>query len=403
MASINLHAETQASFTCVSNNFIDNYMKGLDGDDVKVYLRLLRCVYDSESDFSIASTADCLGLSARNVRTSLDSLSAAGILSLDYDDNGELCDICMRPLSAQMTEEGDGQMTFSFTDDVPSSDQKKKTPDQKKKASASKEIPAPSDRAEAEEAVSEVDVTPDDSPADDSDASLSSKDRSSIALEDDEELSQILFIAQRYLGISLNSKAVDTILYWHFDLHMNEDMIDYMITTTLADGKCKNRANLLRYLNTIAVNWYKNGIHSVNDARNEKKQHSENVIAVKKAFAISANLNDVQLNYVDKWFNEWHFSKEMVTTACNKTMTNIAQPKFNYADSILEAWHEKGITDLSQVEEDDENHSKATKSRFAASGKNSQSPKKNGFNSYSEKNNYDNTTMESILLKNNTI
>lgn len=400
MASINLHAEASASVTCVSNNFIDNYMKGLNGDDVKVYLRLLRCINDPEADFSIASTADCLGLSARNVRTSIDALSAAGILTLDYDEDGELCDICMRPLSAQMAEDGDGQMSFSFAADS-SSDTNKETVS----SAASSGI---SDTAEAKKASPVQRVTEEKKSGTDTDTdntplpSDNKKSFNSEDLENDPEIRQILFIAQRYLGTALNNKAVDTILYWHIDLGMSMDLIDYLMTSTLAAGKCQSRSNIMSYMNSIAISWHNNGINSVTAAKDEKKQHSENTLTVKTAFGISGNLVPAQLEFVDKWFNEWHFSKEMVSEACSRTMANISQPNFSYADTILNAWHEKGFTDLSQVEADDTNHSKITKARFSPAGKNTQPQRKNSFNSYSEKNSYD-PAMESMLLKNNSI
>lgn len=393
MASINLHAEASASVTCVSNNFIDNYMKGLSGDDVKVYLRLLRCIYDAETDFSIASTADCLGISARNVRTSLDSLSAAGILSLDYDEEGELCDICMRPLSAQMTEEGDGQMSFSFTSDTASSDVQKETSSYEPVSTAA---PAEVQKSVEESAPAAETATDDVLLPPDGYRSMSDEE-----LENDPEIKQILFIAERYLGTALNSSAMSTILYWHIDLGMNEDMIDYLITSTLDAGK-RSGNNIVHYMNSIAISWYKNGIRTVKEAMDDKKQHSENVYAVKTAFGTSGNLTPAQLEYVDRWFNEWHFSKEMVTEACNRTMTNIGQPKYGYAEKILKSWREKHYTELSQVADDDEQHSKDTKARFAAAGKSSAAPKKNSFNSYSEKNNYDSKALEAMLLKNNT-
>lgn len=282
MASINLHAEASASVTCVSNNFIDNYMKGLNGDDVKVYLRLLRCINDPEADFSIASTADCLGLSARNVRTSIDALSAAGILTLDYDEDGELCDICMRPLSAQMAEDGDGQMSFSFAAD--SSNTNKETVS----SAASNGISATAEAKEAspvqrvsEEKKSETDTDNTPLPSDNK-KSFNSED-----LENDPEIRQILFIAQRYLGTALNNKAVDTILYWHIDLGMSMDLIDYLMTSTLAAGKCQSRSNIMSYMNSIAISWHNNGINTVAAAKDEKKQHSENTLTVKTAFGIS--------------------------------------------------------------------------------------------------------------------
>ena len=85
-------------------------------------------------------------------------------------------------------------------------------------------------------------------------------------------------------------------------------------------------------------------------------------------------------------------------------MTNISTPNFKYADSILESWHEKGYTDVAQLAGDDAAHTKETRAKFTASGsgKSGYQPKKNGFNSYSEKNKYDSKAIEAMLLKNNT-
>ena len=388
MASINLHAEAVASVTCVSNCFIDHYMKDLSGDAVRVYLCLLRCIYDPSMSFAISSTAERLGITARKVRTSLDRLSSAGILALDYDDEGELCDICMKPLSeSAKKDEGDGQLSFDFTVKEESSHAVEETP-------VAEEV----SRTEAEESKEPAaEEEPETLPT------ASYKDMSNDDLENDPEISQILFIAERYLGSALNNSGMDTILYWHIDLGMSEDLIDYLITSTLDAGR-RSPGGAINYMNAIAIDWYKHGIHTVEDAMLDRKQHNENVLLVKKAFSLGRPLAKAQMSFVDKWFNDWHFSQEMVVEACNRTMTNISTPNFKYADSILESWHKKGYTDVAQLAGDDAAHTKETKAKFASSGsgKTGYQPKKNGFNSYSEKNKYDSKAIEAMLLKNNT-
>ncbi len=53
MASILLTSQTPASFTVVSNVFIDDYMPYAHGDYVKIYLYLLRCLGEEKKDISI--------------------------------------------------------------------------------------------------------------------------------------------------------------------------------------------------------------------------------------------------------------------------------------------------------------------------------------------------------------
>ncbi|MQN01936.1 MAG: DnaD domain protein [bacterium LCO1.1] len=399
MASINLHADSLATVTCISNNFIDHYMSGLNGDELKVYLMLLRCIYGTGVVFSVSSAAERLGISAGKVRTSLDRLSSAGLVTLGYDDEGELCDIQMLPLSTEVTEENDGQLSFNLTSDRPVSHASKETTSfDSVSNSAVKTVAKSAIMSSSEDTNSPVSADSDSigggiPPA-------AQHDMSSYDLDSDPELSQILFIAERYLGKELNNNGMNMILYWHIELGMNEDMIDYLITSTLDAGKRSSNMNIMNYMNKIAISWYKQGIHTVKEAMDEKKQHSANALAVKKALGVSGNLAPAELEYIDKWFNQWHFSQEMVVDACNRTRTSIGTSNWNYVNEILSTWHDKGYTDLSQTAEDDRKHSEKIKSR-SASGK-TQAPKKNCFNSYSEKNDYDSKAIEAMLLKNNT-
>lgn len=398
MASINLHAQALTSVTYVSNYFIDYYMKDLSGDSVRVYLCLLRCIYDPSMKFSIASTAENLGITARKVRTSIDRLSSCGLVKLDYDDDGELCDICMQPLTVRSTETTSEKpaakpaVKTTQNDHVVSATESE---DENGQLSFSFSIPKEPEQAEA--------------PAENLSQAHEESDRTvppivhhdAEEFEDDFDIAQITFLAERYLGIRVNSSDLDTIIYWHTDLGLSVDLIDYLITNSLDNGK-RPKAGLVNYMNSIAVSWYKDGITTIEAAKNDTKEHSAEVSTVRKAFGINSALAESQLAYIDRWFNEWHFSSEMVSEACGRTMANISTPNFNYADSILRDWHQKGLTDVSQLAGDDEAHTKEVREKFAPKNGGGYKPKKNGFNSYSEKNSYDSKAIEAMLLKNNT-
>ena len=60
MADIMLHTSNNSGFTCVSNTFIDDFMKDANGEYVKTYLYLLRCLNKDGYEFSIEQLADCL-------------------------------------------------------------------------------------------------------------------------------------------------------------------------------------------------------------------------------------------------------------------------------------------------------------------------------------------------------
>ena len=54
MAMITLQNSRNAEVTVLTNNFIDNYMPGANGEFVKVYIYLLRAVSSSPSSFSVS-------------------------------------------------------------------------------------------------------------------------------------------------------------------------------------------------------------------------------------------------------------------------------------------------------------------------------------------------------------
>ena len=95
MADINLHMKSQADVTCVSNAFIDHYMKSANGEYVKIYLYLLRALSDESCDFSIAGMADALGHTQLDIKRALTYWESQGLVSLRCDLGGEICDICM--------------------------------------------------------------------------------------------------------------------------------------------------------------------------------------------------------------------------------------------------------------------------------------------------------------------
>ena len=58
MAKITLHSDRETTVTSVSNVFIDEYMSNANGEFVKIYLYLLRCMNSSDATFSISAMAD---------------------------------------------------------------------------------------------------------------------------------------------------------------------------------------------------------------------------------------------------------------------------------------------------------------------------------------------------------
>ncbi len=93
MADIMLHTSNNSGFTCVSNTFIDDFMKDANGEYVKTYLYLLRCLNKDGYEFSIEQLADCLDHTEKDVMRAFTYWEKVGLLRLEYSTDNELSGI----------------------------------------------------------------------------------------------------------------------------------------------------------------------------------------------------------------------------------------------------------------------------------------------------------------------
>jgi len=66
-------------------------------------------------------------------------------------------------------------------------------------------------------------------------------------------------------------------------------------------------------------------------------------------------------DYVSRWTLSYGFDISVILTACNKTMDQLHQPNFEYADAILKNWRSKGVSSLEDIRELDEKFEQASR------------------------------------------
>ena len=98
-----------------------------------------------------------------------------------------------------------------------------------------------------------------------------------------------------------------------------------------------------------------------------------------------------------RWLNDYAFSLEVILEACNRTISQIHQPSFQYADTILENWHKCNIHHLEDIAILDTAYkkSKASSSRNVTVNKTAA----NRFNNFSQRT-YNFEQLEKQLLNN---
>lgn len=343
MSKIAIHSDSDYSATSVSNIFIDEYMSDANGEFVKIYLYLLRLMNAPDSSFSLSAIADKFEHTEKDVKRALSYWERMNLLRLEYDDNQNLTGIY---LSNSIPRNED---TVSASD-ANESTQQSLIPEKK---------------------------------------SYSADDIK--AFRQKEQVAELLFIAERYLGRTLSPTDIDTLLYLYDGLGFSTDLIEYLIEYCVTKGHSS-----IRYIQATALKWAEQNIRTVTDAKREAQLHSQAYFAVKKAFGISGrDLVPSETDYIEKWKSDYGFSQEIISAACEKTIQSVHQPSFPYADSILKNWKKQQVHNISDINRLEQEHQ--TKK---ASENTSGTTSKNKFNNFNQRS-YDYDQLEKMLLTTN--
>lgn len=316
MSDIMIHTSNPAGITCVSNVFIDTYMKEANGEYVKIYLYLLRCLGQREVPFSIPAMADKLEYTEADIRRALAYWERQGLLRLERDPSENLRGICL------LDPPGVGCVKQDTA------------PSQVAEASAESPEAVPAQRQTP--AAEEPELLP-------APRSYTREERD--ALRSDPNLEEILFLAERYIRHPLSSQDMESIIYWYDGLKLPADLIEYLIESCVDKGHAS-----IHYMNKVALNWAANHFSTVEEAKQSASIHSQAYYAVMKAFGISGrSLAEAESAYVEKWTKTYGFTLDIITEACKRTILNIQKPSFQYADTLLTSWHSQKVHHLEDI------------------------------------------------------
>ena len=388
MTDITLHTKSKSMVTCVSNTFIDEYMADANGEFVKIYLYLLRCINAAES-FSVSRMADKFDHTEKDIKRALKYWEKKHLLQLEYNSKEQLTGICLcEPVSA-VAEASEQVMKSKAADEahpvsaIDGTNAAMHTTSVTVSAPA-KEVPADTTASAvnaASVAASTVDIRP-----------SYTKDQI-LSFQNDEASSDLLFIIERYIGHPLSIKDYETILYWSDELKFSADLIEYLVESCVDNGH-----KSIRYMDKIALSWSASSIRTVEDARRSSSAYKQTHYGVMKAFGISGRkLAEYELELVDKWTSQFGFTLDIISEACKRTLQATNQPSFQYADTILENWHKCNIHHLDDIAVLDSAYkkSKASASRNVTVNKTAA----NRFNNFSQRT-YNFEQLEKQLLNN---
>ena len=369
MAMITLQNSSMTEVTILSNTFIDNYMPEANGEFVKVYIYLLRSLSNAPVSFSLEQMADRLLCTERDILRALKYWAKQELLVLDFTDSDKLCGIAL--LSPDKHTENASSVSASVetvsTVEQPAI-QAASAP------SAAVEPSVPTGKASSDK---KQELTPE----------------RIRELKQNEEIIQILYIAEQYLGKTLSPTESQKLLFFYDGLGLSADLIEYLLEYCVSHNH-----KSIRYIEKVAIAWAEEGITTVEQAKRSNSRYNKEYFTILKALGITnRNPVETEITLMDTWLKTYCFSMEIIQEACNRTVLQTGQASFQYTDKILEGWKKKEVKTLDDIRSLDDEHQKRRQSKKAASKKPAAPASNNRFNNF-EQREYDFSEYEKHLL-----
>lgn len=334
-------------YTLISNVFIDKYMITSGSSHLKTYLLLVRLLSDPQREISISGMADILDCSESDVLRSLRHWEKKGLMKLGYEEGSKILSeiSLLNPEQAEGAQSARQELTAS------------RAPQREASAGGALQQEVPAEDGLPKEVLAGYTLQQEEA--------LPPRQVDFASVSQDEKFSRLMFIAEQYIGTPLSRTDCESFAWLYDSLKMDTALLEYLVEYCVTNGH-----KSVRYMETVAVDWHRKKIRTVEQARIYTPLHNKNLYAVMKALGLNGRQPaPSERKIIDNWFQEYGFSLDMVVEACNRTMISIHEPNLNYVESILSRWKKAGISRLEQVQGLDEKFQKKKEESEAGYGK----------------------------------
>lgn len=391
-------------YTLVPNFFIDGFLAKANGEFIKVYLVLLRYMSIGQLDFDLGQIADHLLMTDSDILRALNYFQSEKLLTLTYSGN-RLQEIHLSHLSPKDSDyppvvkenPSDYQpintdYTYSSNDNYEASynepvynqtynkgprqspnDYNANQNDYEQKPRASfvpqvKDIPASNLKV--------ISNRPE----------YTMKEIAEYA--DESEFGQLLYIVQKYLGKTLSTNEVKTIISFNDWLGLPIEVIELLIEYCV-----NNDHRNMRYIEKVAIDWADNEINTIEKAKVRTETYNRSYFVILKAYGITdRSPTPNQIKLMDKWLNDYQFDISIIVEACERTIAQINKAEMRYTDSILETWASAKVRTIGDIENLDQSRPKKSFNKAAPKQAN------NKFSNYNQRQ-YDYDELEKKALE----
>ncbi len=396
MNRLNIYQNIHKEQTVVSNCFIDDYMAEANDAQLKIYLFLIRMM-SANLPTSVTDIADKFNYTEKDVLRALMYWESRQLLALEYDAAHNLSGIQVLSLDNPYEQVKTApRITPVLSFIRPASMQNGMTAPRPMAAASAMSAQNPmTARMNAAPAQMQASSTGTATITEYPTRELSSQpEKPSYTMDDlknfknNDEVQQLLFVTEQYLGRQLTRGDMETILFLYDRLGFSADLIDYLVQHCVERGKKD-----FRYIEKVALSWAEQGITDPKQAQLASKKYDKTVYTIMKSLGKNSAPAPKELEYIQKWTKEYGFMLDVIQEACDKTVMTTDSHRFAYADGILSKWYQAGVHHKADIAALDASYQRPAKP--AANNSNSG----NKFNRFAQ-NSYDFDQLEQNILSN---
>lgn len=369
MKTITISTENSETYSSISNFFIDYYMTEANGEFVKVYLYLVRLL-NRNSNITVAEIADHFNLTENDICRAIKYWISRDVLKLHYDGKGRLNGIVLLPLHPPKDLKLQSDVVSILRSDIEDTEV----------------------QTETATTTPNIQVVPDLNEVPTNAMELAAPARPKFTQTDfdnklkDDDWQDIVYQVETLFGKQISMRDLQTLLYIYDTLEFDVDLFEYLIEycTTMNKKNC-------RYMEAVAIAWYKDGIKTRQEAKAQSNITSGISKSLFKLLGIRRSYpTNIEQAYISTWSKDFGFSPELIELACNKAI--MAKPNsanFSYINGILENWNKNNVKTIEDVDKLDK--------AYAMSVQKAQSSRANNANNVSSFNNFKQTKLDDQL------
>lgn len=326
MGEFYLSTVEDTNVTVVSNIFIDEYMIDANGEYVKIYIYLLRCLSQAKNRLSFQGLSAKMDLTIKEIKRAMQYWQSKGLLELQLNEKEDICGVM---LSVHRCKSSGKETSFICEEE---------------ETKHGIEFEAFNEREEKEL----HSFTDDANNVRDFNSYISGKQ--AAYLLEQEDIKMLMYVAQQYLGRTLNNTDIQTILFLYDRLNFDTELIEHLLAYCVS-----NKHSNMKYIEKVALDWAAKGVTDVDSAKLAVNNYCKEYYEILKALGIvgRAAISE-EISFMKKWLKDWGFSLEIIKKACEKTLMTATKPSFNYVNSILERWRLSKVKNLKDIDVLDE-------------------------------------------------